>query len=65
RAVSQLVGQLEELFPSLPNARWVALRLLEGDEDIIEALRKGELGDLNVGGPEVRAQSLDARLEVA
>jgi len=34
------------LYPSLPNARWVALRLLDGDEDIIKSLRSGDLGEL-------------------
>lgn len=46
RALDQLVGQIEAVFPGLPNARWVALRLLEGDESIIDAVRKGTLGDL-------------------
>ena len=45
-AVSQLVSQIEEVFPGLPNARWVALRLLDGDTRIVEAIRAGELGDL-------------------
>jgi len=30
----------------LPNARWVALRLLEGDQKIIDAIKSGELGSL-------------------
>ena len=47
RAVSQLVDQIHAMYPDLPNARWVALRLLDGDERIIEAVRKGELGDLS------------------
>lgn len=46
-AVGQLVANLEAAFPNLPNARWVALRLLDGDERIIEAVRQGELGDLS------------------
>ena len=46
RAVSQLVAQIEEEFPEVPNARWVALRLLDGDERIIQAIEDGELGDL-------------------
>ncbi len=46
RAVGQIVGQLEALYPHLPNARWVALRLLDGDARIIEALRNGELENL-------------------
>ncbi len=46
QAVSQLVTQIEEAFPQVPNARWVALRLLDGDERIIQAVENGELGDL-------------------
>ncbi len=46
RALNQLVGQLKELFPDLPNARWVALRLLDGDERLAEAIRSGELADI-------------------
>ncbi|MBE9523857.1 MAG: 50S ribosome-binding GTPase [Chloroflexi bacterium] len=48
-AVKKLVLQLEAAFPNLPNARWVALRLLNGDERIAEAVRKGEIGDLAHG----------------
>ena len=46
RAVDELAGQLSAAFPGLPNARWVALRLLDGDESIIRAVRSGELGEL-------------------
>jgi GTPase len=45
-ALNQLVPQLEAAFPNLPNARWVALRLLDGDQRLIEAVRKNELGAL-------------------
>ncbi|MCA9952267.1 MAG: 50S ribosome-binding GTPase [Anaerolineales bacterium] len=45
-AMSTLVPQIEAAFPGLPNARWVAMRLLDGDQRIVEAVRKGELGDL-------------------
>jgi ferrous iron transport protein B len=47
RAVSQLVEEIEEAFPEVPNARWVALRLLDGDERIIKAVEDGELGELS------------------
>jgi len=57
-AVSQLVEQLEVALPNLPNPRWVALRLLDGDERITEALRKGELGDLTYGNLEQRSAQL-------
>jgi ferrous iron transport protein B len=46
-AANQLVSQITLLYPELPNARWVALRLLDGDERIAEALLKGDLGYLN------------------
>ncbi len=55
RALSQLVNQIEAAFPGLPNARWVALRLLDGDPRIAEAICKGELGDLSQKGfPQMR-----------
>jgi Fe2+ transport system protein B len=46
RAIDQIVGQLTTAFPHLSNARWVALRLLEGDQRIVEAVRTGELATL-------------------
>lgn len=46
RAVCTLAGQLSEQFPGLPNTRWVALRLLEGDPSIEQAVRDGTLGTL-------------------
>lgn len=58
QAVDQLTSQIESAFPDLPNARWVALRLLDGDERIAQALRKGELGDLTHGDLEQRAAQL-------
>lgn len=47
QAVGLLMAQLKKQFPNLPNARWVALRLLDGDPRIIEAVGKHELGQLN------------------
>jgi ferrous iron transport protein B len=46
RAVDQLVQHIEDAFPGLGNSRWVALRLLEGDASLIEAVRTGELANL-------------------
>ncbi len=64
-ALDQLVTQIHSLYPHLPNARWVALRLLDGDERIAEALRKGELGDLNHGAdPESAEKPAKLALEV-
>jgi ferrous iron transport protein B len=50
-AVAELTSRIEGAFPGLPNARWVALRLLDGDEHIIQAMRKGDLGELGGTGP--------------
>jgi ferrous iron transport protein B len=47
KALQSLTEKIEGQFPGLPNARWVALRLLDGDKDIIEALRSGELAELS------------------
>lgn len=46
KAIDELVRDIKKAFPGLHNARWVALRLLEGDATIIEALKTGELADL-------------------
>jgi ferrous iron transport protein B len=51
KAIGELVERLEESFPGLPNARWVALRLLDGDQRLIEAVQRGELGDLTRDDP--------------
>jgi len=45
-AVEKLSREIIKEFPNLPNTRWVALRLLEGDQSIIDAIRNGELGNL-------------------
>ncbi|MCB0569314.1 MAG: 50S ribosome-binding GTPase [Phaeodactylibacter sp.] len=48
-AIEQLSKKLSEQFPGLPNLSWVALRLLEGDQSIIEAVQSGDLGKLGAG----------------
>ena len=48
-AISTLTEKLSGQFPGLPNINWVALRLLEGDNSIVEAVRSGELGSINAG----------------
>ena len=45
-AIEKLSNEIEIEYPGLPNLRWVALRLLEGDQSIIDAIRSGELGNL-------------------
>lgn len=46
KAVEELTEKILAEFPSLPNARWVAMRLLEGDQSIIDAVKNGELGKI-------------------
>ena len=48
-AITTLSNKLSVQFPNIPNLRWVALRLLEGDEQIIDAVRTGRLGQLSAG----------------
>lgn len=48
-AINDLVKKLSERFPGLPNMNWVALRLLEGDQSIIDAVQSGDLGKLSPG----------------
>jgi GTP-binding protein len=44
RAVNELVPMIEALAPGMPNARWLAIRLLDGDAKVQQALMSGELG---------------------
>lgn len=43
-AIEELSNKIKDEFPELPNVRWVALRLLEGDQTIINSIKNGELG---------------------
>lgn len=45
-ALETLVKKIEAQFPGIHNARWIALRLLEGDTRIIEAVKTGDLASL-------------------
>lgn len=46
-AIESLSKKLLEAYPGLPNVNWVAMRLLEGDNGIIDAVRSGEIGTLH------------------
>jgi ferrous iron transport protein B len=46
RAVAELVPLIEQAAPGVPNARWIAIRLLDGDAQVEEALRTGRLATL-------------------
>lgn len=46
-AVHHLLRQIEKIYPDLPHKEWIAMRLLEGDRSIVEAVRTGEIGQLS------------------
>lgn len=51
-AMDRVEADLQAAFPRLPQPRWVALRLLEGDREIMDAVLSGDIGALAepVGG---------------
>lgn len=42
-AVNALIPMIEQIAPDIPNARWLAIRLLDGDAKVQRALLSGEL----------------------
>jgi ferrous iron transport protein B len=46
RAVAELVPLIERAAPGVPNARWIAIRLLDGDAQVEDALTTGRLANL-------------------
>lgn len=48
KALNDLTSRIALSFPGIPNARWIALRLLEGDQKIIDAVKSGELKNLTI-----------------
>lgn len=45
-AVADLVPLIEQAAPGVPNARWIAIRLLDGDAEVESALASGRLAEL-------------------
>lgn len=65
RVIDRLTGKITAQFPRLPNARWVAFRILEGDQRIIQALENGELEDIARGASPPLASGQEHATEVA
>jgi GTP-binding protein len=57
RLVDELAEMVSGLYPDLPNPRWIAIRLLDGDPSIEKALSDGTLGQVTS-----RQQESDVRL---
>jgi ferrous iron transport protein B len=45
--ISQLEDQIKTYYPDVPNAGWLATRILDSDESIIKSIRNGELGSID------------------
>jgi ferrous iron transport protein B len=46
RVVGELAALIEEKVPGVPNPRWLAIRLLDGDASVEQALSSGRLARL-------------------
>ncbi len=46
KSINELTEKIKTVFPGMPNARWVAIRLMEGDQTIIDAVKSGEIGNI-------------------
>ncbi len=46
RALDELVPMIESYVPGIPNARWVAIRLLDGDARVQQALSSGDFPEM-------------------
>lgn len=44
--IKELSTALERTFPNLPHREWIAMRLLEGDSQIVNAVASGDIGSL-------------------
>ncbi len=61
KAIDELATDLNKLYPDLVNTRWLAKRLLDGDEHISEAILSGELEQLT---REYQQQPFDLKKEL-
>ena len=55
RAVVKLAGVVEQAFPEVRSSRWVAQRLLNADAAVVDAVRSGELGQIDAPADDVAA----------
>ncbi|MGD8277833.1 MAG: ferrous iron transport protein B [Gemmatimonadota bacterium] len=62
-AIGRLTPAIAAAYPGMPNARWVALRLLNADEVVAEAVEDGELGLLAEDGESSAGAGASAPVE--
>ena len=63
-SLDELLDMLGRLAPNLPNARWIAYRLLEGDHTIRQAVELGTLDELVLSHSEETPRKEDMVLNV-
>jgi ferrous iron transport protein B len=63
-AVAELVPLIERAAPGVPNARWIAIRLLDGDAEVEAALTSGRLADL-VASQSQQAERFSRKMAIA
>jgi ferrous iron transport protein B len=61
RAIAELVPLIEQAAPGVPNARWIAIRLLDGDAQVEEALASGRLASI-VGDQQRASQRFSQKI---
>ncbi|MBU6336117.1 MAG: iron transporter FeoB, partial [Chloroflexi bacterium] len=63
RAIAEVQSSIDALFPGLPNSRWVAIRMLDGDPSILREVRAGTLGSIShsVAAEDIRRQEETTR----
>ena len=64
-AVSKITEMVETLYPNMPNARWLALRLLDGDQQIADAFRRGDFSSYGQQSNDTATGNLDIELRAA
>ena len=58
-AVQELSAMIDQMAPGIPNARWLAIRLLDGDTRVQQALETGELAQLVIRQTQTDVQFSD------
>jgi ferrous iron transport protein B len=58
KSINELTDKIKNVFPALPNARWVAIRLMEGDQTIIDAVKSGEIGNISESSEKVMSDAI-------
>jgi len=64
RAVDHLSELIANAYPELPNTRWLAMRLLDGDQRVAQAIQSGEFRQMQTAAQGEERRNLDLNLGV-